>query len=220
MTPARFTGTWWRTSIAIDGAPPVEPARVVWVQAGDVFADLRLPRVPGGRPSSFAGSTSWHEPHLRWLHEIDLDATDTDDVGAMCVVGDDLVETGSTVLEGRRLAYVERWRRRPGSGGETLVLRRQDGAGLLVQTGDHALSVCDDRAEGGEHRACYWTRTDGRWTPSLVLSPNAPLPPAPPARAAGVGDLLLDGHRWRVVGDGGEAHHPSRTPHHEGARTR
>ena len=220
MTPERFTGTWRRTTISVDGAPPTEPAHVVWVQAGDHFADLRVPRLRGGRAASFAGGTSWHEPHLRWRHEIDLDAGQAEDVGAMSVDGDDLVEEGGTELEGRTVTYVERWRRQPRSDGEVLALRRDDGFGLLVQTGDHALSVCDDRGMGGEHRACYWTRTGSRWTPSLVLGPTTPLPPAPPARPVDAGDVLLGGDHWSVVSGRDEQGPPPHIPSHEGAPTR
>lgn len=225
MTPATFTGTWRRSSVSIGGAAPSEPAKVVWIQVGDVFADLRIPHDPAGEAASFAGTTSWQEPHLRWCHEIDLAAGGADDVGAMCWEGDTLVETGAFERDGVPVAYVERWRRQPGSTGESLALRRHDAPGVFVQTGDHALVVCDDRPAGGEHRAGYWTRTAGTWSESLTLAtstpappPPAPPPPAPPASSAGPAWLLLDSHRWQVV-HAGRHLTPVHTPHPEGART-
>lgn len=226
MTPAALTGAWRRASIAIGGAPPTEPAQVVWIQVGDEYVDLRVPHDGGAEPASFAGTTTWQEPHLRWRHEIDLAPDPPEDVGALHWEGDELVETGTFERSGATVGYVERWRREPGGDGEVLALRRADGLGLLVQTGDHALAACDDRPGGGPYRASCWVRRAGTWSASLTLGPGAPPPPLPPPPPPRPGaspwpaSLLFDGRRWDVVAAGSGRGTPELTPHLEGARTR
>ena len=115
--PDRFQGAWRRVSIAVDRGPPTEPASVVWVQASSAYADLRLPDDPGATTMSFAGTTRWDDPFLRWEHALDLEATSGEDVGEVSWDGTDLVESGSFVSDGRPVGYVEVWRLQPGSGG-------------------------------------------------------------------------------------------------------
>lgn len=217
MIPERFRGAWQRVSIASDGGLPYEPAMVVWVQAGAAFADLRVPRPTEHDadtaemvPMSFAGVTRWEDPCLRWEHHLDLavasasadDAGDAADVGEVSWDGGDLVESGSSVRDGRLVRYVEVWRRLAGSDGRTLALELLDGLGCLVQTGDHAVTVVDDRPTGGVYRAAYRIRRSGEWQVSLSLGDDAAAIAAPPADVQPLttgGSLPLAGRRWRVV---------------------
>jgi hypothetical protein len=95
VTPERLAGAWRRVSLAVGDGPASEPASVVWLQAGDRYADLRVTTDPDGTPASFAGTTSWHDPFLHWAHELDLDPSGGSDVGHLRQDGDDLVETGT-----------------------------------------------------------------------------------------------------------------------------
>ena len=171
MIPDAFQGAWQRVSIAVDDGPPEEPATVVWVQTEEAYADLRIPTGGDDRqPMSFAGTTSWDEPHLTWHHEIDLaDEPGDGDVGEVAWDGDDLVETGTfTDDDGSLHTYVEVWRRLPGSDGprHTELLGP---TGLRVRAGDHALTVVDERPQGGEYRACYRRLDAGAWVAVLEL---------------------------------------------------
>ena len=51
----------------------------------------------------------------------------------------------------------------------------------MVRTGDHVLTIADDRADGGSYRACYRTRHEGRWAVELALGAGATDLPAPPS---------------------------------------
>lgn len=211
MTPHLFTGAWRRTSIAVDGGQPVVSAEVRWVQAGDHYADLRIPDAPGEPPECFAGTTTWEDPHLRWAHELDLGPTGgADDVGEITEDGDDLVETGSFERDGRTATYVERWQRLAGSDGAALALVRADGPGHVVVAGDHALAVSDDRTDGGRFLACAWRRHQGSWRVDLRLD-DPPLDDLTPDDLT-PDDLTLDGRcleegasvelggrRWRMA---------------------
>ena len=200
MTPDHLSGGWRRVSIAVGDGPAVEPATVVWLQAGDVFADLRLPRSPTGAPASFAGTTSWRAPHLRWAHHLDLHLPAGDDVGRLDWDGDDLVETGTGVGPDGPAAYTEVWRRLEGSAGPTLALTRWDGMGTLVRTGGHALTVVDDRPYGGAFRACHRRRHRDHWAVAASLGGGAELAPGPPAGEAPLASShVLGPHRWTVV---------------------
>jgi hypothetical protein len=203
VTPERLAGAWRRVSLAVGDGPASEPASVVWLQAGDRYADLRVPTDPDGTPASFAGTTSWHDPFLHWAHELDLDPSGGSDVGHLRQDGDDLVETGTAAGPDGPVGYTEVWRRLPGSDGPHLAMTREDGRGTLVRTGDHVLTVVDDRPAGGAHRACYRTATVHGWTVALVLGPGAehlpgPPPDEPPPPGAPPSSLAPD-HRWHVV---------------------
>ena len=201
--PERFRGAWKRVSLALDGAAPTEHADVVWLQTERAYADLRIPRYGYGdivAPMSFAGTTTWADPYLRWSHDLDLDAgsgagagSDAGsgpgpggsaldaDVGRVRWHGDDLVETGELTEGGRTVSYTEVWRRVAGSASGLESHWSADGTCVAVRTGDHALTIADDRAAGGAFRACYRTRHDGRWSVELALGAGATdLPPPPP----------------------------------------
>jgi hypothetical protein len=189
---------------------------VVWLQAAEAFADLRLP-LDGmaAEAESFAGTTSWHDPELRWSHQLDL-ATDggiVDDRGVVSWNSADLVEAGTFVVGGRTVPYVEVWRRleHADSAGPTLALTRLHSPGLLVRVGNHALTIVDDRQVGGTYRACYRTRAataDGRdphspdaWAMVLALGSAAgDLPVPPDASTLSPDDLVtVDGQQWQVL---------------------
>ena len=183
--PERFRGAWKRVSLAVDGAAPTEHADVVWLQTERTYADLRVPRYGYGdivAPMSFAGTTTWADPFLRWNHALDLDdaSPGDSDVGRVRWNGDDLVETGEFTEGGRTVPYTEVWRRVGGSDSDLESHWSPDGTCVVVRTGDHALTIADDRPTGGGYRACYRTRHDGRWSVELALGPGATDLPAPP----------------------------------------
>jgi hypothetical protein len=184
--PARFRGAWTRVSLAVDGAPPSEHADVVWLQTERDYADLRVPHLGYGdivAPMSFAGTTTWTDPFLRWGHHLDLDpgrGPGDADVGRVRWAGDDLVETGEFADGGRRVAYEEVWRRLPNAGGGAECLWSDERTCVTVRVGDHALTIADERAGGGHFRACYRIRHDGSWCVELALGADAADLPVPP----------------------------------------
>ena len=205
MTPADLAGAWRRVSIAIGAGPASEPASVVWIQVGDVYADLRIPRDAAGAPVSFAGTTVWDAPTLRWIHDLDLDPAGGDDVGALDLDGDELVERGTSAGPDGPVPYTEVWQRLPGSHPPHLALRREDGLGVLVRTGAHALVVVDERSLGGAYLACHRTGSDDGWSVALQLGDDADRLPEPPVAGAPP-DEVIDGHRWHVASAPSTAH--------------
>lgn len=208
MIPERFRGVWQRVSLSVDGAPWSEPAQVVWVQAGSIFCDLRLPfdGCEAEHPTmSFAGTLSWSEPRLTWSHKLDLYGTgDGDGDGQVDTAevswhGADLVCAGQFPRETRTVPYAEVWHRLAGPAGRTLSLIRADGHGVLVQVGDHAVTIVDDRARGGEYRACYRTRGADGWAVALGIGEAAERVPGPPRGAELSDAMVLDGRRWHVL---------------------
>jgi hypothetical protein len=210
VIPERFRGAWQRVSLSLDGGPPCEPAVVIWVQADEAFADVRLPRDvadPDNAPAGFAGATSWDPPYLRWSHHLDLDVHPgygdrgpdadliddghgdgpvTSDVGLVAWDGDDLVERGTFPIAGRDVPYVEVWRRLPRSEAPIVALASDDGWSRLVRAGDHAITVVDERPAGGAFRACYRTRSPAGWRVELALGPGAADLPVPRPDVLGV----------------------------------
>ena len=134
-------------------------------------------------PLSFAGTTTWADPFLRWGHDLDLDAErppGASDVGRVAWDGNDLVETGEFTDGDRAVPYTEVWRRVADSDAGLESHWSPDGTCVVVRTGDHALTIADDRAAGGAYRACYRSRHEGRWEVELALGAGAADLPAPP----------------------------------------
>ena len=175
--PDDFVGVWIRRSISVGGSRPDEWEDVVWIQTRSHVADLRVPRagvdrVPADAPHSpwaFSGTTEWEPGRLRWVHTIDDhqgsgDEPHAGDEGDVRWLDDDprsgvLLETGCF----GSTPYEEVWERVDGSAGaEVLVLERPDGAGRLVQVGDHSLVLADLRPTGGVV-ARHDRRDGGRW---------------------------------------------------------
>lgn len=208
MIPRRFTGGWARRSLRLGDGPEHESATVVWLQGALHFTDIRVPRpdaVAGpGRPvpppMSFAGTTSWDEAgsRLHWRHALDLDDPGVEEGGEVAFAGEDLIETGAFVVDGRQVPYVEVWERLPGSDGAVLVLQGEHG--LMVQAGRHSTTVVDRRPRGGDFASIHRVRDDdGTWSTACSLGDGAAALPAPPAPEPEGRRLVLGGESWTVV---------------------
>jgi hypothetical protein len=178
--PERFVGAWERTGVIVDGAPVLDAGRVVWVEAGSAYVDVRGPGAFASN-TTFAGVTTWDEPYLTWAHTIDAGLDAAIDVGLISYDGDDMIEEGE-YEDGRVIRYAERWTPLPAGSGP--VLAAVTDGGIAVRVGDHASVVVDGRATGGGVAARY-DRWDGRaWrheiefgnASDLVLLPD-PLEP-------------------------------------------
>jgi hypothetical protein len=87
-------GVWTRQSVSLDGGEPFETQHVYWLQAGDCYADVRVPFHPAGGTSCFAGRSGWDGDRFRWTHRLDFEAPPVAD-GTACSGG-----TGGTRLAG------------------------------------------------------------------------------------------------------------------------
>jgi hypothetical protein len=212
MIPDRFRGVWQRVSLSVDGGPWTEPAQVIWVQAGSIFGDIRLPfpgRADAHPAMSFAGTLHWSDPVLSWDHKLDLYAEPGDDgddggidgtdIAQVSWHGAELVCAGVFPRGQRDVPYVEVWRRLAGSRGFSLAMIRHDRNGVVVQVGDHALTIVDDRSRGGEYRACYRSRRDDQWAVSLSIGDRADSLPVPPEPTDLSEATVLGGRCWYVV---------------------
>jgi hypothetical protein len=154
--PDEFVGAWQRQSIELDGREPTETAAVIWLQTQSAFADLRLDVHSGAALACFAGHTSWQPPRLHWRHDLDLAGSAHADIGAVAWLGDDLVESGETDVDGAVVPYVEVWRRLPGA--EGTLHTDESPEHMHVVVGVHEMFVEDHRSTGGLFTACYSRR--------------------------------------------------------------
>ncbi|MEZ5231820.1 MAG: hypothetical protein AB7W59_06100 [Acidimicrobiia bacterium] len=219
--PDRFLGAWRRESLELPdaGGGPFEKQRVLWLQAASAFADVRVPLAAGdpdpqAAPVSFAGVTSWDGRSLCWHRDLDLHRVTEADEGEITWDGTSMIETGSFTFGGVRQPYREVWVRDDAVVLPRLALRSTDDTARLVQVGDHAITVADERSgrdeghgrdgrsgrDGGWYRACYRRRVDGAWQEiSTVGDHAAALPPPPAIDGVEPGDTIRYGGRvWLV----------------------
>jgi len=195
-----FVGAWQRRSIAIDGGAHEEFAHVLWLQAGDAFADLRIPEDPKGSTDAFAGITTYEEPALTWHHTLDWNGGFAGyDCGVVECHDDEMIERGEFEREGRCHAYEEIWQR-VDTGAVGVVLTAAHA--MVVRVGRHCLAMRDRRRSGGEFDVRHAQVSGIEWTDVTVLGDGAELPrPAvvlPTSWEVG-SEVTLDGAPWRVA---------------------
>ena len=174
--PDLVHGAWTRQSASIGGGPRFETQRVVWLQAGTCYADLRVPLHPAADTRCFTGRSGWDGERYRWTHHLDLegDAPAADDVGDLGWEDGALVERGMWPTGAVAVAYEERWIPLPGPRMPYLALEAPGCS--LVRVGDHALTVTDRRPDGGPFSACYRVLDGGHWQIVAAIGEGASLP--------------------------------------------
>jgi hypothetical protein len=147
VLPEQFIGAWRRRSIAFDGGEPTEPARVLWLQAGDAFADLRVPTAGDARVEAFAGTTAWDPPRLTWTHTVDWHGAFADfDCGEIAWRDALMIERGHCEVDGRPSVYEEVWERIDDGRDRAVLLA--PGA-VMVRVGRYCVAMRDRRPDGG-----------------------------------------------------------------------
>jgi hypothetical protein len=167
VNPALIQGGWWRESLTFGDTPPFECQSVVWLQAGNRYADLRVAFLPGAGDRCFAGRTKWDGDRLRWYHDIDLDGQGSDDSGHLSWQGDALIERGLFDCPDGRVPYEEVWRRLPDAATSPLVVHRSHGC--IVRTGKHAIVIEDARPMGGPFSARYQRLGPAGWASDFAI---------------------------------------------------
>ena len=162
--PAELSGVWRRRDLVV-GDEPRDDADVLWLQAGDWYADVRIPHDDGGGAvEAFAGPSSWAPPHFTWFHDVDWLGSFPEDVGHLEPAGDDLIETGTFTIDGAEVPYRELWARSgPGTPHVALVAEGSFGRAVVVQVGPHRIALTDGRSVGAgvaarrdDHDALGW----------------------------------------------------------------
>lgn len=187
--PEEMRGVWRRRSIAVDGGSPQEPAFVLWLQASEAFADLRVPVADAGRVEAFAGVTRWKRPRLTWHHTIDWNGGFADyDCGEVAWLGDALVESGTFDDGGRTHSYEEVWDRVDAADQYFALVSE---TAIAVQVGTYSLVMRDGRGSAStfDVRAAHWSAEYG-WCDIQVFGAGAELPLATEA---------LDQSDWRLT---------------------
>jgi hypothetical protein len=145
-------GVWRRESRTLASQPLSEVSRVVWVQVGDWFADVRDPQSNGeglsylDEAQAFSGVVRWADGTVKWQHDLDtkLRTPGHEDSAVVERVGELLIERGPD--------YEERWRRDEQPGPVAVLERRTAGGSLtarLVSVGDVSVTVWAGRSSGG-----------------------------------------------------------------------
>ena len=195
-----FVGAWQRRSIAIGDDAPDEPARVLWLQGADAFADLRIPNDPCGAIDAFAGITTYEAPALTWHHTLDWNGGFAGyDCGVIEWNGAEMIERGEFERDGSKIAYEEVWCR-VDRGAIGLVLTATHA--MVVRIGNHCLALRDRRRAGGEFDVRHAQISGAEWSDVSVLGDGAELPRLPVALpnewTVGAG-VAIDGTEWRVA---------------------
>lgn len=143
----RLTGLWRRSLLLTADGDADTTADVTWLQAGELYVDLRLPAATPtpdvrclrdldragacalAQVEGFAGRLLADGPWARWERLVDLQPpSGTPDEGRL------VAENGHVVETGRHVGYVEHWHRTPGHSGPVAGL-------LLCETATRAIGV-------------------------------------------------------------------------------
>jgi allophanate hydrolase len=150
---SRLTGLWRRSLLLTAGGDVDTTTDVTWLQAGELYIDLRLPTSTPALPDvrclrdldraaacalaqveGFAGRLGADGPWARWERMVDLQPPSaTPDEGRL------VAENGHVVESGRHSSYVEHWHRTPGATGPVAALLLREIAtgalGVMVRVG-------------------------------------------------------------------------------------
>ncbi|MDP9333924.1 MAG: hypothetical protein M3Q30_11555 [Actinomycetota bacterium] len=196
----RFIGAWQRRSIAIDGGNHHGPASVLWLQAGDAFADLRIPEDPSGEVEAFAGIATYEAPALTRHHTLDWNGCFAGyDCGAIEGNDEGLIKRGEFERGGRRHAYEEIWQR-VDRGDAGLVLTTMHA--MVVRVGRHCLALRDRRRAGGKFDVRRVQIAGTQWDDVVSHGDGAELPRPPvvmPIDWTAGSAVAIDGAEWRVA---------------------
>jgi len=162
LQASEFIGVWQRESISVDGREPYEDSNVLWLHAGDYFADIRWPKSGGAiRPTSaFAGKALWESPKMRFMHEVDLAKEFDEDTGHLSLLNGLLIEKGQITIGDKVIRFQEVWSRNTKSTHEHCqVASRSDGRGMgyIVRVSNHVIAM-EETDE--QFSAATWTRDD------------------------------------------------------------
>jgi len=165
VVPSEFVGVWQRESLQINGAPPFEDSRVIWLQTPSRYGDIRVSQPNGNAISeAFGGSQEWHAPALTFHRSLDLGVRLTKDIGSMSWDGETLIEEGCAVYKGLNVDFRERWTRCTGLAPDYQALEAHDDSDSLVaialQIDDHAVFITDQ----ADFSASYLKFIHSRWT--------------------------------------------------------
>lgn len=152
-----LTGAWQREGLVLDGQRVTDPCRVLWLQSPAWYADIRLPAsgvadVDEGpaalfaEPWAFAGIASWDPPTMTWKHQFDSRPEAAVDANPLAKVGGLLIEEGWIGYDGRRIPFVEEWRKISAVNDPVSAVVRSDG--VQVTVGRWRIGVTDLRPAG------------------------------------------------------------------------
>jgi len=146
LSASSFVGVWQRESLSVENGAAYEDSNVLWVHAGDYFADLRWPKTGANQVqiSAFAGRATWNAPRMHFDHEVDLTKEFAQDVGNLCFSEGKLIEKGQVMVEDKAIRFEETWVRLTTPDETTcLVVRKSEsaGAGYLVRVGNYAIAM-------------------------------------------------------------------------------
>lgn len=176
-------GAWGRRSASVGGSEPFETQHVIWLQAGTCYADLRVPFTSPAATRCFTGRSGWEGKRYRWTHHLDLESVAgvapdcADDVGDLSVEDGALIERGDFPTAEGPVPYEEAWVRLPGGCGPYLAM--ESPTAVLVQVGEHAITVVDARAGGGTFVAVYRTLGAAGWSAVATIGGEAEALPGP-----------------------------------------
>jgi hypothetical protein len=98
-----------RGSIKIGLSAPYEDSFVLWLQAGNWFADIRA-TLDGTVYSGFGGVIEWHQPRLHFRHLINISGECSDsDTGDILLTRFGCIERGEFLEADRLTPFEEQW---------------------------------------------------------------------------------------------------------------
>lgn len=165
LTQADFIGVWQRESLRIEKGCAFEDSNVLWLHAGDYFADLRWAKSGESqvRTSAFAGKASWDAPRMQFYHELDLTKEMTQDVGTLSFLEDKLIECGQVTIKNKVIKFEETWIQLGKADREDCQVAQkldESGSGYIVRVGEFVIAM---EESGQQFSAAAWKYVKEDW---------------------------------------------------------
>jgi hypothetical protein len=180
--PDKLIGAWRRVGLIIDGKRRVDYCDVLWLQAEEWFADIRVrlnaqdpePKdavsLAFAKEGSFAGTASWSAPTMTWKHLLDIRENPPIDASPVKWQNGGIIEGGTMLVDGRNVPWSEEWVRLTGEKDKPIA--QIEPKHVYIEIGNYAIEVKDSRPDG-DFEAIRSECIDAKWVKlGAVQSPR------------------------------------------------
>jgi len=165
LDQSSFIGVWRRESLRIEKGKAFEDSNVLWLHAGDYYADIRWPKPSESqvKASVFAGRAFWNAPRMQFNHEVDLTKELDQDVGILSFSNEKLIELGQVTRGDKVIHFEETWVQIGRANQDDCQVVQKDhetGSGYIIRVKDFVIALEESEQQ---FSAGAWEKEKNQW---------------------------------------------------------